>query len=109
MDKQRNRFANYLRRYKKEIKKKVLVDRLILFGSRANGNYSRWSDFDLIVVSRNFKGIPWEKRHSKLSSLWDYVKYEGGADFLCYTPKEFEKMKNKICIVRKAVKEGIEI
>ena len=91
------------------MKKRILIDKLILFGSRAKGKYNRWSDFDLVVVSKNFRGVPWEKRQGKLSFLWDYTKYESGADFLCYTPKEFEKMKNKICIVRKAVKEGIEI
>lgn len=109
MDKQRDRFINYLKNYKKEMKKKILIDKLILFGSRSKGNYNKWSDFDLVVVSEDFIRIPWEKRQNKLSFLWDYAKYEGGADFLCYTPKEFEKMKNKICIVRKAVKEGIEI
>ena len=31
------------------------------------------------------------------------------ADFICYTPEEFEKLKKEVSIVSEALKEGIEI
>jgi len=36
--------------------------RIFLFGSRARGNHLKDSDYDLIVVSSRFEGIPFTKR-----------------------------------------------
>ena len=41
--------------------------------------------------------------------MYDYWNLNYPVDFLCYTPKEFNKLKNQITIVREAVRDGIEI
>jgi len=41
--------------------------------------------------------------------MYDYWELDLPVDFLCYTPKEFDKLKNKITIVKEAVENGIEI
>ena len=46
------------------------------------------------------------ERGSKMYDYWD-LNYP--VDFLCYTPKEFNKMKNMITIVREAVRNGMEV
>ncbi|MBU1946229.1 MAG: nucleotidyltransferase domain-containing protein [Nanoarchaeota archaeon] len=109
MAKREAEFINGLRKFKKRANNKVNIDKMLLFGSRARGKYKKHSDFDLLVVSSRFMRKKWEERELMLYPHWDFNELEQGFDFLCYTPKEFEKMKNKICIVRTAVKEGIEI
>ena len=91
---------------------KILVNsdfpdaRLILFGSRARGKVNKWSDVDLIIVSKKFSKFDFFQRGAK---MYDYWKFLMPVDFLCYTPEEFNKLKNQVTIVREAVENGIEI
>jgi hypothetical protein len=41
--------------------------------------------------------------------MYDYWELRYPVDFLCYTPKEFEREKKKVSIVSEALREGIEI
>ncbi len=86
--------------------KDINLQRIILFGSQATGEATEDSDIDLIVVAPDFEKMDFFERVKKMRSYWnlDYA-----VDFLCYTPKEFEKKKNRISIVSEAIKEGIEI
>lgn len=97
---------NLMKKFKKELSKKISIKKMILFGSRATGKTHKWSDFDIVVVSNDFKG---KKSFERGIGFYDYWGYDYPVDFLCYTPEEFEKLKKKITIVRNAVKEGIEI
>lgn len=83
------------------------VEKIILFGSRATGEAGESSDVDLIVVSREERKL---ELLSKLYHEWHMVqKIDYPIDFLCYTPEEFEALKNKISIVREALQEGTVI
>ena len=95
-----------LRNFRNCVNRDMPVSKMVFFGSRAAGKHHRWSDIDLIVVSRKFRGMKSYKRGSK---LYDYWNLDYPVDFLCYTPKEFKKLSKMITIVREAVKEGIEI
>ena len=95
-----------VRLFASAIKSKFNIDKIILFGSRAKGTYTKNSDYDFILVSSDFKGIKFTDRISKIYPYW---KYNNSIEPLCYTSKEFEKLKRQITIVREAVKEGIEI
>jgi len=92
--------------FKKKLEKKIDITKMLLFGSLARGDYRRWSDIDLLIVSKDFRNIKKVRRPVK---LYDYWTYKYPVDFLCYTPEEFNKLKEQISIVREAVKEGIEI
>ena len=92
--------------FKKELGKDIKVDKMLLFGSFARGDYRRWSDIDLLIVSKDFRNIKKVKRPVK---LYDYWTYKYPVDFLCYTPEEFKRLSKRITIVREAVKEGIVI
>ena len=102
----RKKHIDMLKEFKKNLSEKVTIDKLILFGSRATGKPHRWSDFDLIIVSKEF-----EKKKSRYRAIgfYKYWDLDYPVDFLCYTPEEFNKLKNQITIVREAVREGIEI
>ncbi len=95
-----------LRRFKEDLKKNIAVEKIIFFGSRASGKPKIDSDIDLIVVSKNFEGKAFRYRSIGFYENWD-LNY--AVDFLCYTPKEFKKLKKQITIVREAVNRGIEI
>ncbi len=104
MDKKK--YLNYLKEFKSKLSKDVPIQKMYLFGSRATGKPHRWSDFDLIVVSKGFKNKASFERAVGFHNYWD-IDYP--VDFLCYTPEEFNKLKKQITIVREAVREGIEI
>ncbi len=101
----RKKLIKELEDFKKRIEEKYGVNTIILFGSRATGKYQEDSDVDLIIVGQ-FSG-----RNSLTRSplLYDYWDLDLPVDFLCYTPEEFEKLKNKVSIVREALSEGIII
>ena len=100
------RVMELLNQYLKKVNKKFKIEQAILFGSRARDDWVLNSDVDLILISKDFKDIPFRKRMSEVIGYWDeYIDLE----VICYTPEEFDKLKNQITIVKKAVKEGIEI
>jgi hypothetical protein len=87
-------------------KREIPIERAILFGSRARGDHLKHSDVNLLLVSDDFRDIPFPDRPSRLYRYW-----EGRLplEMLCYTISEFEKKRRMIGIVRDAVEEGIPL
>lgn len=106
MDKKKAGVIKELEKFKNKISKKYNPEKMIFFGSRASGKPHKDSDIDLIVVSKNFNNLSVLKRCPDLYLYWD-LDYP--VDFLCYTPKEFNKLKSQISIVKEAIDTGIEI
>ena len=79
---------------------------MYLFGSRAKGNNHRWSDFDLVIVSKKFRK---KESFQRAVGFHNYWTIDYPVDFLCYTPEEFNKLKKQVTIVREAVRQGIEV
>ncbi|MFH1200597.1 MAG: nucleotidyltransferase domain-containing protein [Candidatus Micrarchaeota archaeon] len=90
----------------KAFKKLAGIEKAYLFGSYARGDAVEDSDVDLLLLSQRFEGKNYVER---LKGLW--LKWNLGlpADFICYTPKEFEREKKRISIAREALLEGVEI
>jgi len=85
-------------------KKNIKVEKIILFGSRARNDYKKESDYDFIIISKDFEGIPIFKRIEMVLDVNENI------DVICLTPEEFEREKNFLgSVVSYAVKEGIEI
>jgi predicted nucleotidyltransferase len=95
-----------IRKFKEKISENIRIDEMLIFGSFARGDMKEDSDIDIILVSRDFSGVKPMKRSVKLYMLWD-LPYP--VDFICYTPEEFERLKNKPSIVREALEEGIAV
>jgi len=89
-----------------DFKRKNNLDKMYLFGSRATGRAHRWSDVDLLVVSKRFQGKGLLDRASQLYLKWNL---EYPVDFLCYTPYEFTKLRKRVSIVSEAIKHGHRI
>lgn len=96
------------------IKRKILellknydvdVSYIVLFGSRARGDYNKYSDYDLLIVTRvnysiNEKMLISKKIREFLSRF--------PMDIIVKSEEEVEMMKDEIgSIVREALKEGI--
>lgn len=71
--------------------------RVILFGSRARGEQTDWSDADLLVVMPS--DLPFVERLAELYRV--LCPFE--VDILAYTPEEFEEGNP---VIRSALAEG---
>ncbi|MBI5036563.1 nucleotidyltransferase domain-containing protein [Candidatus Micrarchaeota archaeon] len=86
-----------------KLKKNFQVEKAILFGSRARGDHLSESDYDFVIVSKDFSKMDFLDRIKAVIRRCDAFF---NADFLCYTPEEFEKKRKQIGIVGEAVREG---
>jgi hypothetical protein len=89
----------------KKVRKRYKIEKAIFFGSRARGDNLKTSDYDLILVSRDFEGVFFSQRSADMYEFWDY--YPLDIELFCYTPQEFEVMLKRIGTVQQAAKEGI--
>ncbi len=63
-------------------------EKIILYGSLAQGRVHRWSDIDLVVVKRTRK-----KFMERLDEISRLVNDQGGVDVLVFTPAEVRRMR----------------
>ena len=59
-----------LDRFVAAVKENLAVEAVVLFGSRARGDYLNDSDVDLAVVSPNFQGVSRPERTFRLLAFW---------------------------------------
>ena len=83
----------------------VELDRAVLFGSRARGNHWKHSDWDVVLVSKDFEGVSFPERISSL--LLDLSVRN--VELFCYMPDEFEEGRDGFGVVGQAVREGIDL
>ena len=95
-----------LKEFKRRLSRKLPIEKMILFGSRARGEFRVHSDVDLLIVSPEFKGV---KSYKRPLSFYEDWHIDLPFEFICLTPEEFKEKSQQITIVREAVKEGIEI
>jgi len=103
MDRQTSVIA---KRFARAVKKHIDVDRLILFGSRARGDNFVTSDCDFVLVSKEFSGKPFTRRASPLYGLWTGDR---DLEVLCYTPAEWQRLKDKRGILLDAQHDGVRL
>src|SRR3990167_4712544 len=89
-----------------KLSKDFRLKEVIFFGSRAEGRARKESDIDLIIVSDDFEEMNFFERFAKMYDYWDELI---AVDFLCFTVKEYERLKKRISIVSEALKTGIVV
>jgi len=62
-------------------------EKLILFGSAAQGELHEWSDLDLVVIKRTDKPLL-----ERIEEVLRLVRPRVGLDVLVYTPEEMESL-----------------
>ena len=94
--------------FKKHAAKKYGIQKITMFGSQATGKTRKESDIDLLVVSDKCR-----RKAEFMSGLfreWHVVqKKKHPVDFICYTPKEFDRLSKQITIVKQALEEGVDV
>ncbi len=92
------------------IQELYMPEQVWLFGSYAHGKPQRWSDLDLLIVSKKFARGERTKRRSKFlvkTGIWNDHNFI--VDPLCYTPTEFHRWKDAPTIISEVVKTGIRL
>jgi len=96
--------------YKKEVLPAIIrffsPVKVMISGSRVKGTATKDSDIDVIIVSESFTGIPFVRR---MSLVMKSARFKKHVDYFCYTPEEFERLKNTSSILRDAVSNAIEV
>jgi hypothetical protein len=95
-----------VKRFAEKVRAAMPDARIIWFGSRARGDHMEYSDYDFVVVSERFAGMPFTRRPVALYGLWEH---DADLEALCYTPEEFQRKASMITIVAEAVREGVEV
>ena len=83
--------------------------KVILFGSRARGDYNKYSDWDILVVVKDKKNIK-EKQKLAKSIRTILARFLIDCDVIVKSEKELDYYKNFIgSITKEALKEGIKL
>ncbi|MFH1258961.1 MAG: nucleotidyltransferase domain-containing protein [Elusimicrobiota bacterium] len=83
----------------------VSVKQIMLFGSRAKGNYSKYSDYDFLVITKRLFPIKEKRRISKIIRE-NLSKFP--VDIIIESEEEVKTLRNEIgTVVREAMKEGV--
>ena len=97
-----------LRKIVEVIVKEIDPDKIILFGSRARGDYNEHSDYDILVLKRGVK--PEERRKVSLNLLKKLINLLGFApvDIIVQDTSAFQLLKDyKFMIYHSVDKEGV--
>lgn len=108
MDRRKAKIKKDMRTFLSRIKE-LNIEMVVIFGSRVRGDYLKYSDLDIIIVSRDFSNVPFIDRSNVIYKYYDAWKGEGSLEVICYTPEEFERKKAQIGMVKDAVEEGLII
>jgi hypothetical protein len=76
------------------------IEAAFLFGSRAKGDFLEGSDWDIMIISDDFKGISFPER----ATLFLKEVPIRRAEIFCYINSELAERSQEIGIVREALK-----
>ncbi len=95
--------------YKISDEKGIKIDRVILFGSRARGDFKHNSDWDILIVVN--KDLPFqEKRELSRIIRKRLAEFLIPSDIIVKSKEEINYYKDFMgSVVREALKEGINI
>jgi len=100
----------WIEKYQKQalpkLKEEFKPEKIIIFGSRVKGSSGEDSDIDIIVISSCFANISFLKRMPLVIKKVPFPKH---VDYICYTPEEFDRIKEESSVVIDALENSIEI
>ena len=93
----------------KEVFGDLNCEKIILFGSRARGNFSEGSDYDILIILR--KALPIKEKIRLFTRLRrDLAKRGVDADIIIKSRDEVDYYKDKIGnVVRNALRDGVTL
>ena len=93
-----------LNRYAETVRARVRASAVVLFGSRARGDAFRESDYDVAVISADFRGLTLRERWKRIDGAWEAPR---AVEEVCLTPEELAGLGS--LLVCDIVEEGIAI
>lgn len=103
----RQKIKNIVRRFKAElIKLNIRPQKIILFGSYANGKPRKDSDIDIVVISEDFRNLNLRERLETLGLAAGRILEP--IEALGYTPEEVQNA-NPFTILSEVLTSGIAI
>jgi len=91
-----------LRRIMEILQRDYKPERIILFGSLAEGDTHEWSDIDLLIVKKTSK-----RPIDRILEVNHVIKPTIGIDVFVYTPDEFESLlEQKFSFLTNIVRKG---
>lgn len=100
----------WLQRFEKEVlpvlEFEFKPETVIIFGSRITGKAYEGSDIDVLIISDFFKDITFIKR---MPMVLKTARFEKHVDYICYTPTEFENIKDKSSVIMDALENGRKV
>ncbi|MCL5058421.1 MAG: nucleotidyltransferase domain-containing protein [Actinobacteria bacterium] len=80
-----------IEKFKKTLARQgINTDRIILFGSHAQGTADKYSDIDLVIISKDFAVMGFKQRCEVLGRA--IAEIMEPIEPLAYTPEEFENL-----------------
>jgi predicted nucleotidyltransferase len=80
--------------------------KVMVFGSRVRGTATDDSDIDVIIIAESFREIPFVNR---MATVMKSVRFQKHVDYLCYTPDEYERLKDRSSILKDAASYAVEV
>ena len=87
-------------------RKQLSLDRIVLFGSYANGKNKKYSDIDLIIVSKEFRGKNLFERVRLATGINRALVYQTGKPFDLLYYSDLEWRNGASIIISEAKREG---
>lgn len=106
MVKIRTKLEHALREYIDSLRNQIEIEKVILFGSFAYGQVDSNSDIDIIVLSRDFKKLPFLKRLEFLSRARNGSARKVPMDIIGYTPEEFSRLSRRSVVLGEIKQKG---
>ena len=94
----RAKLSSELDRFVEVVVPVLQPERIIVFGSYANGQVHEWSDLDLVVVAET--ELPFFERLKQVILL---TRSNVGMDVLVYTPSEWEHLRDERLFIREEI------
>ena len=95
-----------LKTFIKRVNQVYKPERVILFGSYARGEATEYSDVDILVIAKNFKGTD---SYDRFSELFDLGKdLEPDVNDFGFTPEDIKK-QSYLTTLKDALKTGITV
>jgi len=95
-----------LEQFIKKVQKRFGPAKIILFGSRARGDFLKTSDWDILIVSEAFAKYDF---HARIVEVLKLIGKPMNLEIICLTPEEFELKRKQLSIIRVADREGVEL
>lgn len=97
--------AELLREIVRRVIEAVAPEKIVLFGSRARGDYRPDSDIDLLVINESH--VPRSQRTIPIHAALIGLPIDVDTEVIVYTPKEVEEWKgSQAAFITTALREG---